>query len=133
MKVIDRTKAVTQHFLENSFKKLSIKRKWKRKFCHGALKHDISTLFTTFFVWTSIQFIFYISIHILVSSGKTDTLFQTLWVCFCLQYCLHFLDRYVNVKDCLYLRHVGHCSSNVNNFKTTLYRNPLHGSLRISL
>ena len=27
MKVIDRTKAVTQHFLENSFKKLSIKRK----------------------------------------------------------------------------------------------------------
>jgi len=27
MKVIDRTKAVTQHFLENSFKKLSIKKK----------------------------------------------------------------------------------------------------------
>ena len=26
-------------------------------FCHGALKHDISTLFTTFFVWTSLQFI----------------------------------------------------------------------------
>ena len=31
MKVIDRTKAVTQHFLENSFKKLSIKRKQKQK------------------------------------------------------------------------------------------------------
>jgi len=29
MKVIDRTKAVTQHFLENSFKKLSIKKKIK--------------------------------------------------------------------------------------------------------
>ena len=29
-----------------------------RPFCHGALKHDISTLFTTFFVWTSLQFIF---------------------------------------------------------------------------
>jgi len=27
-------------------------------FCHGALKHDISTLFTTFFVCTSLQFIF---------------------------------------------------------------------------
>jgi len=26
-------------------------------FCHGALKHDISTLFTTFLVWTSLQFI----------------------------------------------------------------------------
>ena len=26
-------------------------------FCHGALKYDISTLFTTFFVWTSLQFI----------------------------------------------------------------------------
>jgi len=26
MKVIDRTKAVTQHFLDNSFKKLSIKK-----------------------------------------------------------------------------------------------------------
>jgi len=26
-------------------------------FCHGALKHDISTLFATFFVWTSLQFI----------------------------------------------------------------------------
>ena len=81
MKVIDRTKAVTQHFLENSFKKLSIKKNKKIKirktqkyslskcllrhdvvrvlcrslfvygpFCHGALKHDISTLFTTFFV-----------------------------------------------------------------------------------
>jgi len=31
MKVIDRTKAVTQHFLENSFKKLSIKNKRKEK------------------------------------------------------------------------------------------------------
>jgi len=31
MKVIDRTKAVTQHFLEKSFKELSIKRKEKKK------------------------------------------------------------------------------------------------------
>ena len=31
MKVIDRTKAVTQHFLENSFKKLSIKKKIKNE------------------------------------------------------------------------------------------------------
>jgi len=31
MKVIDRTKAVTQHFLENSFKKLSIKNKIKQE------------------------------------------------------------------------------------------------------
>ena len=31
MEVIDRTKAVTQYFLENSFKKLSIKRKWEQK------------------------------------------------------------------------------------------------------
>ena len=30
MKVIDRTKAVTQHFLENSFKKLSIKKENKK-------------------------------------------------------------------------------------------------------
>jgi len=27
-------------------------------FCHGALKHDISTLLTTSFLWTSLQFIF---------------------------------------------------------------------------
>ena len=26
-------------------------------FCHGALKHDISTLLTTSFLWTSLQFI----------------------------------------------------------------------------
>jgi len=26
-------------------------------FCHGALKLDISTLFTTFFIWSSLQFI----------------------------------------------------------------------------
>jgi len=31
MKVIDRTKAVIQHFLENSFKKLSIKRELKKE------------------------------------------------------------------------------------------------------
>jgi len=31
MKGIDRTKAVTQHFLENSFKKLSIKKKRKKE------------------------------------------------------------------------------------------------------
>jgi len=31
MKVIDRTKAVTQHFLENSLKKLSIKKKLKKE------------------------------------------------------------------------------------------------------
>jgi len=31
MKAIDRTKAVTQHFLENSFKKLSIKKKIKNE------------------------------------------------------------------------------------------------------
>jgi len=31
MKVIDRTKAVTQHFLENAFKKLSIKKKRKKE------------------------------------------------------------------------------------------------------
>jgi len=31
MKVIDRTKAVTQYFLENSFKKLLIKKKIKTK------------------------------------------------------------------------------------------------------
>jgi len=28
-----------------------------RAFCHGALKLDISTLFTTFVLWTSLQFI----------------------------------------------------------------------------
>jgi len=28
-----------------------------RPFCHGALKLDIFTLFTTFFLWTSLQFI----------------------------------------------------------------------------
>jgi len=31
MKAIDRTKAVTQHFLENSFKKLSIKKRKEKK------------------------------------------------------------------------------------------------------
>jgi len=118
MKVIDRIKAVTQNFLENSFKKLSIKRKEQKtnpkktqkyslyiwllrhdvvkvfcvvpcvSFCTGhfvmvplnmtyeflnmliiycfyykqspRIYHTtlVSTLFTTFFVWTSLQFIF---------------------------------------------------------------------------
>jgi len=50
MKVIDRTKAVTQHFMEKSFKKPLMKNPKKNKlFCHGALKPDMSTLFTTFF------------------------------------------------------------------------------------
>jgi len=85
MKVIDRTKAVTQNCLESSFKKLSIEKKRKKErsekhkkivfftkcllrhgvlrvlcryvckfldgpFCHCALKVDISTLFTRFFI-----------------------------------------------------------------------------------
>ena len=37
MKVIDRTKAVTQHFLKNSFKKISIKRK-EKEVGHGVNK-----------------------------------------------------------------------------------------------
>ena len=96
MKVIDRTKAVTQHFFreiileivnKNMKKKQSEKHKnsfifllisvasWCsmcfclvlcvcflfRSFCHGALKLDISTLFTTFFLWV-LSIIFYISV-----------------------------------------------------------------------
>jgi len=30
---------------------------YEQAICHGALKLDISTLFTTFFLWTSLQFI----------------------------------------------------------------------------
>jgi len=48
MKVIDRTKAVTQHFLENSFKKLSIKRKEKsekHKNIVCLLRHDVVRVF----------------------------------------------------------------------------------------
>jgi len=50
MKVIDRTKAVTQHFLETSFKKLSIKKKIKNEkfrktqkymFSKCLLRHDV--------------------------------------------------------------------------------------------
>jgi len=53
MKVIDRTKALTQHFLENSFKKLSIKRKLKIKIrktqqyslSKCLLRHDVVRVF----------------------------------------------------------------------------------------
>jgi len=80
LKVNDRTKAVTEHFLEKSFKKLQIQKKWiffnvccvllfyaflccsvclfvYGPFCHGDLIFDMSTLFTTFFLWTSLQLI----------------------------------------------------------------------------
>jgi len=72
MKVINRTKAVTQCFLKNSFHiKLHTKDFFSKcqsrhgvlrvfvsfcvlvlcgPFCHGALKPDISTLFKTFFL-----------------------------------------------------------------------------------
>jgi len=52
---IDRTKAVTQHFLENSFKKLSMKKKKKRKnrktqkyiFSKCLLPHDVVRVFVS--------------------------------------------------------------------------------------
>ena len=56
MKVIDRTKAVTQHFLENSFKKLSIKKKIKKRkirktqkymFSKCLLRHDVVRVFVS--------------------------------------------------------------------------------------
>ena len=56
MKVIDRTKAVTQHFLENSFKKLSKKKETKiRKtqkymFSKCLLRHDVVRVFVSSFV-----------------------------------------------------------------------------------
>jgi len=43
-------------------------------FCHGALKHDISTLFATFFVWTSLQFILFIFV---ISSCEENFLEDT--------------------------------------------------------
>jgi len=53
MKVIDRIKAVTQQFLENSFMKLSIKRKEKKKnpkntkysLSKCLLRHDVVRVF----------------------------------------------------------------------------------------
>jgi len=59
MKVIDRTKAVTQHFLENSFKKLSIKKKIEKEksektqqysFSKCLLRHDVVSVFVSFCV-----------------------------------------------------------------------------------
>jgi len=55
MKVIDRTKAVTQHFLENFFKKLSIKKKRKNEksekhknmFSKCLLRHDVVRVFVS--------------------------------------------------------------------------------------
>jgi len=57
MKGIDRTKAVTQHFLENSFKKLSIKKKIKNEekkrktqkymFSKCLLRHDVVRVFVS--------------------------------------------------------------------------------------
>jgi len=39
-------------------------------FCHGALKLDISTLFTTFFLWTSLQFMLTMWKHFSVFVSK---------------------------------------------------------------
>jgi len=58
MKVINRTKAVTQHFLENSFKKLSIKENKKIKIRKSQkyslakclLRHDVVRVFVSFLV-----------------------------------------------------------------------------------
>jgi len=47
------------------------------RFFHGALKHDISTLFTTFFLWTSLQFILLkkerITIFVFIKTCSRDT------------------------------------------------------------
>ena len=97
---IDHTKAVIQHVLEKSFKELKIENKnqknrktqkivislcllrlcllrvwWfsvflYRPFCHGAYKLDLSTLFTTFFLWTLLPFI-------LLSQQNIYTLYQS--------------------------------------------------------
>ena len=45
------------------------------QFCHGALKLAISTLFTTFFLWTSLQFIFSFFIYNFLSDFS-----KTCWV-----------------------------------------------------
>jgi len=56
MKVIDRTKAVTKHFLEISFKKLSIKKKKNLKtqqnnfFSKCLLRHGVLRVFVLFCV-----------------------------------------------------------------------------------
>ena len=86
---IDRTKAVIQHFWRRPLSNWRLKKKkkhWKNTknsyflisvaslytpcfvkfcvflygpFCHGAHKLDLSTLFTTFFLWTSLSFIIF--------------------------------------------------------------------------
>jgi len=61
MKVFDRTKAVTQHFWENSFKELSIKMKrkirktQKYRFSKCLLRHDVVSVFVSFFVLVLVQ------------------------------------------------------------------------------
>jgi len=66
MKVIDRTKALTQHFLENSFKKLSIKKKIKNEksekhtkymFSKCLLRHDDVRVFVSSLVLVFVRVI----------------------------------------------------------------------------
>jgi len=54
MKVINRTKAVTQHFLKISFKKLSIKKKGKKK------KHFKNTKIVFYFLIVCCAMVFYV-------------------------------------------------------------------------
>ena len=48
-------------------------------FCHGALKLDMSVLFTTFFLWTSLQFI-WASVENKCVAG--DLSFENIYTCY---------------------------------------------------
>jgi len=52
-----------------------------RPFCHGAYKLDLSTLFTPFFLWTSLPFIFRLSFDWEHTCNFTYTLCETCLYC----------------------------------------------------
>jgi len=78
-------------------------------FCHGALKHDMSTLFTKFFVWLSLQFIIFLLRKYAWSRRKGGgwnlayyvlSIFS-IWFCFLITY-INFVSLVVN-PSCLIL------------------------------
>jgi len=67
-------------------------------FCHGALKLDISKLFTPFFLWTSLQFIL---LSFKVGSGYPEHAYVLFMPC---HKCISYILMSMTTSECVYMK-----------------------------
>jgi len=67
-------------------------------FCHGALKLDISKLFTPFFLWTSLQFIL---LSFKVGSGYPEHAYVLFMPC---HKCISYILMSMTTAECVYIK-----------------------------